>query len=215
MSDEQGTSLATAAANSQGAEGGQGEATGTGPAGDTQQQDGKQPEGQAQGEGQQQQQASAEGEAQGAPESYEFQAPENTFFDSQVLDAYGEVARELNLPQESAQKVIDKVAPVLASRQAEAVKAVRAEWVQTTKTDAEIGGDHFQATEANVARAMKAFGTPALAALLDQSGLGDHPEVVRVLARAGKAISEDGFVPGGKRSTADETPAKRLFPNMA
>src|SRR5690606_12960663 len=47
------------------------------------------------------------------PESYEFKAPEGRTFDAEVLKAYSEVARELKLPQESAQKVLDKVAPVL------------------------------------------------------------------------------------------------------
>ena len=36
--------------------------------------------------------------------------------DPEVLTAFGEVAKELDLPQDAAQKVLDKVAPVLQAK---------------------------------------------------------------------------------------------------
>ena len=46
--------------------------------------------------------------------------------------------------------------------------------------------------------------------VLEESGLGNHPEVIRVFYRAGKAISEDRFVAGqaGKTNQGD---ARRLY----
>jgi hypothetical protein len=59
---------------------------------------------------------------------------------------------------------------------------------------------------------MDAFATPELRTLLNESGLGNHPEIIRAFYRAGKAISEDGFVAGGHKAT-DKGDAKRLYPN--
>ena len=50
-------------------------------------------------------------------------APEE--LDSEVLTAFGEVAKDLDLPQEAAQKVLDKVAPVIQAKQAKVVEQAK------------------------------------------------------------------------------------------
>ena len=129
----------------------------------------------------------AETKPQGAPEKYEFKAAEGRTFDPEVLEAYSTVARELNLSQEAAQRVLDAMAPKVAERQQAQIEAVRKEWVSTSKGDKEFGG---------AKKALDTFGTAELRTLLNASGLGDHPEVIRFMYRAGKAISEDRFVGG-------------------
>lgn len=150
-----------------------------------------------------------------APEKYEFKAPEGQDFDPAVISAYSEIAKELNLPQESAQKIIDKIAPVMAEKNARILEQARTTWGDAAKADKEFGGDKFDANLAVAVKAVNAFGTPELRTLLNESGLGNHPEIIRFMVRAGKAISEDGFVPNGGSSTASTDPAKRLFPNQA
>jgi hypothetical protein len=44
--------------------------------------------------------------------------------------------------------------------------------------------------------------------------LGNHPEVVKLAFKVGKAISEDGFVSGSPKGNTTNDPAKKLFPNM-
>ena len=166
-------------------------------------------------QGQQAEGAKTEGEQQGktpegAPESYEFKAPEGTQFDDAVLGAFSEVAKELNLPQDQAQKVLDKMAPVIAARQAEQFQAARTEWAEAAKTDKEFGGEKLTENLGTAKKALDALATPELRTLLEESGLGNHPEVIRVFYRAGKAISEDRFVAGqaGKTNQGD---ARRLY----
>ena len=158
-------------------------------------------------EGGQQQQ---EKKPEGAPESYEFKAPEGTQFDDAVIGAFSEVAKELNLPQDQAQKVLDKMAPVIAARQAEQFQAARTEWAEAAKTDKEFGGEKLTENLGTAKKALDALATPELRTLLEESGLGNHPEVIRVFYRAGKAISEDRFVAGqaGKTNQGD---ARRLY----
>lgn len=147
----------------------------------------------------------------GAPEQYEFKAEDGKSFDEAVLGAYSEVAKELNLSQDAAQKLLDKVAPVIQARQQEQIEAVRTQWEAASKSDKEFGGDKLPENLGVAKKALDAFGSPELKALLMESGLGNNPEVIRFMFRAGKAISEDKFV-GGKAPTGDlKSHADRLY----
>lgn len=154
----------------------------------------------------------------GAPENYEdFKAPEGIALDAEVADEFKTLAKELNLPQDAAQKVADlggKLAQKWAGQQTEAIQKAQSEWVTGTKADKEIGGDQLQANLSVAKKALDAFGTPELRTLLNDSGLGNHPEVIRVFYRAGKAISEDRVLTGGATQPV-KTAAKTLFPNQA
>ena len=156
-----------------------------------------------------------EGKPEGAPEKYEFASPEGVQLDPKSVEVFSEVAKELNLSQEAAQKVIDKVGPAMAARQAEALAQARADWTEGAKSDKEYGGDKLPENLAVAKKALDQFGTPELRTLLNESGLGNHPEVIRVFYRAGKAISEDEFVPGGAgRPTGSKDYATSLYPNQ-
>ena len=134
---------------------------------------------------------------EGAPEKYEFNskvadAPDE--LDPEVLTAFGEVAKDLDLPQEAAQKVLDKVAPVIQAKQAKAVEQARADWANESQSDEEFGGEKLAANLEIAKTSLKEFGTDALKSLLSESGLGNHPEIIRFMYKAGKAISEDSYV---------------------
>ena len=134
---------------------------------------------------------------EGAPEKYEFNAKvadAPNELDPDVLTAFGDVAKELDLPQEAAQKVLDKVAPVMQAKQAKVIEQTKVEWADQSKSDKEFGGESLS-ENLDVAKAsLDTFGTDALKSLLTETGLGNHPEVIRFMYRAGKAISEDSYV---------------------
>lgn len=131
---------------------------------------------------------------QGAPEKYEFVAPEGKQFDAEIIGNFSDVAKELNLTQEAAQKLVETMGPKIAERQLAQVEAIRNEWAQAAQVDKEYGGDKLQENLAVAKKALDSFGTPELRSLLNESGLGNNPEVIRFMYRAGKAISEDTFV---------------------
>lgn len=146
------------------------------------------------------------------PESYEFAMPEGVELDTQAADEFTAIAKELKLDQTTAQKVADvgaKMAQRWAEKQAETVKG----WVEQVKADKEIGGDKLDENLAVARTAMDKFGTPELKDVLNATGLGNHPEVIKAFLKVGKAISEDGIVKG-QPSTASTDPAKKMFPNM-
>lgn len=135
-----------------------------------------------------------------APEAYEFKAPEGVELNPALLGEFEGLARELNMPQNEAQAIVERMTPKIQARmqaqQIEIMAQARADWLQQIESDAEIGGAAKQASQASAAKALHQFGTPELRALLKDSGLEAHPEVVRFFSRAGKAISEDAFITG-------------------
>ena len=99
------------------------------------------------------------------------------------MGAFSEVARELNLPQDKAQRVLDKMLPVMQTRHAEQVGEFYADigglpetWVASSTADKEFGGDKLQENLATAKKARDAFGTPELTTLLNKTGLGNHPK---------------------------------------
>lgn len=146
------------------------------------------------------------------PESYEFAMPDGVALDKAAADEFSAIAKELKLDQATAQKVAD-VGAKMAQRQAEAHANLVASWVDQVKTDKDIGGDKLNENMAVARKALDTFGTPELRDVLNSTGLGNHPAVIKAFYNAGKAISEDGFVKGSPAGNNTD-PAKRLFPNM-
>lgn len=140
------------------------------------------------------------------PEKYEFKAPEGVEqLDPQALAVFEPIAKELGLSQEQAQKLVD-IYPQIQQQQAEAWSKQVTDWGDQVKADKEIGGDKLTASVGQAQKALDQFGTPALREYLEQSGLGNHPELVRAFAKVGKMMSEDKIIvpnQGGQRSAAD------------
>lgn len=142
-----------------------------------------------------------------APEKYEFTAGEGQELDKEAVAAFEPIARELGLSNEQAQKIVDvygsTIMPQIAKQQEAAWQKQVTEWAETVKADKELGSVE---SIGNAQKAMDQFGTPELKQYLNDSGLGNHPELFRIFSRIGKAMSEDGFVGGSSenaRSTAD------------
>ncbi len=147
---------------------------------------------------------------EGAPEAYEFKAPEGSELDKAAVEQFEPIARELNLSQEQAQKLVDlygtKVMPQLMKQQADTWQKQVADWGTATKEDKEIGGEKFEGNLTRAKQAMDKFATPELREFLETSGMGNHPELIRVFVKVGAAMSEDSLVTSnekGQRSAAD------------
>ena len=77
---------------------------------------------------------------------------------------------------------------------------------ESARADKEFGGEKLDENLAIAKTALDKFATPEFTKLLNDTGLGNHPEVLRVFVRAGKAISPDSVIPG----KAAPSPADRL-----
>jgi hypothetical protein len=156
--------------------------------------------------------AESEPAAQVAAEYEAFSLPEGVTADEEVLGEFKATAKELGLSQEGAQKLVELQSKV-ALKQQEAMRHMKTQWAEAAKTDKEFGGEALNENLSVAKKALDAFASPDLRALLNESGLGNHPEVIRHFIRVGKAISEDGRVVSGTKAVTPSDPARRLFPN--
>lgn len=139
-----------------------------------------------------------------APEEYAaFELPEGAQLDDTFTEAFKPLAKELDLPQGKANKLAQLAAQESGRLQSKFVTDLQGmvdrnaqEWAAAVKADPELGGDRHAEVMATAAKALNEFGSPALKQFLNESRLGNNPELVRMLFKAGKAISQDVAVPG-------------------
>lgn len=160
----------------------------------------------------------AKGEAQVAPEKYELKLPDGVILDEAAFKAVEPTLRELNLTNDQANKLATAYAAFQTTQvKAQADAALRQVdgWVSAVSADKEIGGpgkpqDLPAVKDAQAALAR--FGSPALAAFLDASGIGSHPEVIRAFAKIGALTREGQFHDGRQTTTDKRTPEQVLWP---
>lgn len=154
----------------------------------------------------------------GAPEAYEtFTLPEGVEVDEATLGEAAAMFKDIGLPQDKAQKLVDFYTGKLAAA-AEAPQklweATQADWQGKVRADPEIGGTKLDATIATAAKAIDKFGGTALRDALDITGAGNHPEIIRFFSRVGASLSEADFVTGSPKGGAGarQTTANALYP---
>lgn len=154
---------------------------------------------------------------QGAPEKYDFSLPEGYQADPAVMDKFQGIARELNLTQEQAQKLValdaERVAASGEAQKAQFAQQVEA-WVGELKNDQTFGGANFDGNVKIAQKAMADFGTPELKQMLETSGLGSHPEVVRLFHRIGQQLGEGTVHRTTSNIPAERSLAERMYPNQ-
>ncbi|MDM3889669.1 MULTISPECIES: hypothetical protein [Pseudomonas] len=158
-------------------------------------------------------QAPAEPLAPVVPEAYAFaNLPDGYSISEEQLAAFSPVLKELGLTQEQADKLVAFDAQrSLAAQEASQQQAVEfrnkqvGEWETALRNDATFGGANFDANVAVAQQALAAYGTPELSAMLSESGLGTHPEVVRFFHKVGKELGE-----GKLHRTTTEVPKTEM-----
>jgi hypothetical protein len=151
----------------------------------------------------------------GAPEKYEaFKLPDGVTFAPELQAGLEGFAKKAGLNQEGAQELATFAAAQIQGITAQAEK-VRNDWKAAAEKDPEIGGDKLPKALADGAAVIATFGganATEFQKYLDTSGLGNHPVLIKILANVRAAISDDKFVPSGKKS-AETKDARSMFPN--
>ena len=169
-------------------------------------------------EGQQQGQKQ-EGEGEQAqkpvvPETYAFKdLPEGYALSEQQLAEVSPLFKDLGLTQEQADKLVAFDAKrALAAEQAglEQRQGLVTGWEKSLREDATFGGANFDANVGVAQKALAQFGTPELSTMLKESGLGSHPEVVRLFHRIGQQLAE-GQLHSGSGNQSRKTDAEVFY----
>ena len=150
------------------------------------------------------------------PDTYaDFTLPEGMDLDETTLADANPLFKEMGLSQAKAQKVVDFYAKQVqagSAKQADAFNQLMTDWVTSAKNDSEFGGDKFDESVKIAQRSIGTYGTPELKQLLEDHGVGNHPEVIRFMLKVGKTLKED--VPGaaGSAPTKEQSRVNILYP---
>ena len=158
---------------------------------------------------------------QTAPEVYkDFTLPDGVTQDAKLMDGFKSLAKEYNLSQEAAQKFVTLQSESVKSgmetliKEAEIQKAAMLEKFRQD-TIKELGPD-YQKELGFAAKALTRFGTPELRKLMDETGFGNHPLMVKAFIAIGKTMMED--TPPGPNGTppanGEQEQMRRMFPSM-
>lgn len=165
----------------------------------------------------------------GAPDDYDvsaFAMPEGVEFDAEMFELVKDDLKGLDLSQEGAGKIValfaEKVTPKIAERvQGEIERTgqeISAQFARDLQADPVVGGAKLKEAQAMAAKAI-ASALPDAAArttfsqFLNESGLGNHPLLMRVIAAGGRAMSE-ASTPAGA-AVAEKSTTEKFYPNRS
>lgn len=150
------------------------------------------------------------------PKDYEgLRLPEGMEGHEETFESFKKLAAELKLPAETAKKLAEWEAAAASDGRKTADQnreQILEKWTEKTK---EMFGPAYQKEIARALDAADRFGGPELRALLDATGLGSHPAVVKTFHEISKQISEDVSAGGRARNAADKTFAEALYGKAA
>jgi hypothetical protein len=137
------------------------------------------------------------------PEKYDLKLPEGSSLDASYVEKVASYAKEQKLSNEQAQAVLERENTAVATyveSQKDQLKKQTETWVESLRGDKELGGEAFKENVELAKRVVHRFGSEEFRKTLSETGLGNHPELVRVFARIGKEMAEDKLVHPGSQS---------------
>jgi hypothetical protein len=148
---------------------------------------------------------------QTSPDDYkDFELPEGMELDEDLLKEATPLFSELGLTKEQAQKFVDLQAKQVQSQVEAHTKQVN-EWTEAVKNDKELGGEDFDKNIGIAKLGIEKVGSPELKELMDNYGIGSHPEMVRAFYKIGKLVQEDNPESGARVSNTQKSVVERLY----
>lgn len=161
----------------------------------------------------------------GAPDDYDvaaFAMPEGVEFDAEMFDLVKDDLKGLDLSQEGAGKIValfaEKVTPKIAERvQSEIERTgqeISAQFARDLQADPVVGGAKLKEAQAMAAKAIAsalpdAEARTTFSQFLNESGLGNHPLLMRVIVAGGRAMSE-ATTPAGA-AVAEKSTTEKFY----
>jgi len=150
---------------------------------------------------------------------FELALPKDAVIEAAAIERTTAFAKAAGLSPEVAQKTLDHAnAEVAADRvqqkaaHAEAFKTLATkQWVEDVKADHVYGGEKYLTTVEEVKRAADRFLTNEERAVLNQTGWGNHPLLVKMFARIGQAMKDDKLVMGGGAGGTESQSAAQVL----
>lgn len=145
-----------------------------------------------------------------------FTVPEGMTLDNALVEQAMPLFKEAGINQAQSQKFIDLYATKMQEVEQgklDTFNQLRQDWVKQAKSDPEYGGDKFDENIGAAKAALDKFGTPELSKLLDDFGVGDHPEMIRFMVSVGRLTQEDTPGAGAKKGAQTKSDTEILYPS--
>ncbi|MFZ0945694.1 MAG: hypothetical protein WB930_00035 [Syntrophobacteraceae bacterium] len=163
-----------------------------------------------------------------APAEYaEFTIPEGITLDEQTATEFKGLAKELDLTQEQAQKLLDFGGGKLRAQIEAPYKLwaeTQAKWQAEVKADPEIGGTKFEQSIKDAAQVFvpgdsnpfvkNEAEAKALRDALNMTGAGNNPAMVKFFVKIGALLKEPGSLSGGPVKDTQDTLLAKMYPTM-
>lgn len=156
-----------------------------------------------------------------AIKAIEIKVPDGTAVNEEQLTKLKEIVADANLsPSERAQKLVDMHAATLKEVVEGPVKVwmdTQKQWQANVKADPELGGANYTNVEATIAKFLDSIGGKEAAKMREAfifTGAGNHPEIVRLMYRAGKIVTEGQHVNGVPPGESKEADMQRKLASM-
>lgn len=141
--------------------------------------------------------------------------PEGSLLSSDELAKVKKGAKESGLSLDEAKNVLDvknDAVKTFFDSQKETLTRLRTEWKTAWSKDPEFGGDKLTESTELAKRAFDKLADSELKTLADQTGYGDNPAFLRMMARIGRLISEDQLIRGSVGGAPKpKSPEERLY----
>jgi hypothetical protein len=153
-------------------------------------------------------------------ESYEgVKFADGVEFDENFFSKTKEMFKENGITPKTAQKLIDfnsqlqqKMQQEAFEKEKQALEVQSQKWKEEALSDPEYGGSHYDANQSFIAKGRDKFATKEFVQTLNEKGLTNHPEVLRMFYRLGKSVSEDNDITSnGTVSTKERSMAENFY----
>lgn len=165
------------------------------------------------------------GDDSGKAVDIEYKFPENFTEDFVTKAETLELLKKHSVTQEALDDLIPTFTKVAEKVQEQSVAAWKAQvktWAEVSASDTEFGGEKYDENiKTVIGPVLDRWGSKGLMEILDQTGMAEHPEVMRFFYKIGKDVAKDGKMifgdrdskGGATRSLADM--ARQLYPSMS
>lgn len=154
----------------------------------------------------------ADSEKPKEPEPYELTASDGYPINEAGLKGLNDLCKAANLNEEQGKAVLAHMAGNYAAFQ-EQQQAQGKAWIEEFKADKEFGGDKYDVSVAEAQKALATFDEDGtVSKMLQETGYGNNPAVLKIFARVGRALGEDKL-PGMSGGAEDKPLWDRLYKN--
>jgi len=154
------------------------------------------------------------GDKPAEPEAYELSAPDGYPMGEAELKQLNAMCKEAKLSKEQGEAVLKYLHGNYTAYQESQAAQIK-KWVEEARADKEFGGDKFDENVADARKGLATFDTDgSIRQMLEETGYGSNPAVLKIFARVGKALGEDRLVGSGGKAKEDKPLEDRLWPDM-